>query len=160
MSSVIYNCESWGNINLENLEKKYRKALKYMLGIRKSVCNEFPYIELDTPTLKSMVLKRQLTFYQNCIIYKDLPMQRYVIRKAIDSRCPFINHYVSLHSKYNSPEDITRESMTMLRDSVRLKASQNRSRYVSYLLMNPSLQRPLIYNQYIPTYKLHAVTRI
>ena len=51
ISTVLYNCESWGNANLESLEKKYRQALKYMLGVRKSTCNEFPYVELGKPTL-------------------------------------------------------------------------------------------------------------
>ena len=41
-SSVLNNCESWGNANLKNLELKYRKALKHMLCVRKTTCNEFP----------------------------------------------------------------------------------------------------------------------
>ena len=49
LSTVIYNCESWDNANLDNLEIKYRHALKYMLGVRKSTCNELPYIELGRP---------------------------------------------------------------------------------------------------------------
>ena len=160
LSSVIYNCESWGNANLVNLEKKYRKALKYMLGIRKSVCNEFPYLELGKPTITSIVRKRQLKFYRNCTIHKDFPMQRYIIRKAMDANCSFINHYMELNTKYNDPEDITRESMINLRDSVTAKANLNRSRYVAYSKMNPSYQRPSLYDTYIPTYKLQAVSRI
>ena len=50
LSTVIYNCESWRNANLNNLEIKYRQALKYMLGVRKSTCNDLPYIELGRPT--------------------------------------------------------------------------------------------------------------
>ena len=90
LSTIIYNCESWGNANLDNLEAKYRQALKYMLGVRNSTCNEFPYIELGKQTLKSEIHKRQLKFYNNCIVTKDLPMQRFIIRKALDSNCNFI----------------------------------------------------------------------
>ena len=54
-SAVIYNCETWGDANLNDLEKKYRRALKCMLGVKTSTCNEFPYIELEKPTLKSMM---------------------------------------------------------------------------------------------------------
>ena len=159
-SSVIYNCESWGNANLENLEKKYRKALRFMLGIRKSVCNEFPYIELGYPTLTSIVHKRQLKFYNDCQKDKDFPMQRYIIRRGIDANCTFINHYMELDNKYNTPDDIVKESFTDLQNSVTFKANLNRSKYVAYLKMNPSLQRPSLYDRYIPTYKLQSVSRI
>ena len=57
----------------------YRKALKSMLGIRNTVCNEFPYVELGKPVLISIVHKRQLIFYNKCIRDDDWPMQRYII---------------------------------------------------------------------------------
>ena len=83
LSTVIYNSETWGDANLDDLEKKYRQALKYTLGVRKSVCNEFPYIELDKPTLMSRVHKRQLKFFNDCIRDKDFPMQRFISEKHL-----------------------------------------------------------------------------
>ena len=103
LSTIIYNCESRGNANLDNLEAKYRQALKYMLGVRNSTCNELPYIELGKPTLKSEIHKRQLKFYNNCIVTKDLPMQRFIIRKSLDTNCNFIKHYVNLSKTYKKP---------------------------------------------------------
>lgn len=64
VSFFPYNCESWGDANLEPLERKYRQALKSMLGVRKSTCNELPYIDLGNPTLKYEVHKRQLFLIQ------------------------------------------------------------------------------------------------
>ena len=160
LSAVIYNCETWGDANLSDLEKKYRRALKYMLGVRKSTCNEYPYIELEKPTLKSLILKRQLKCYNDCMIHKDLPMLRFIIRKAIDANSSFINHYVSLNTKYQNPDDITRESLSIMRDEVKRKAELNRSKYQSFLDMNPLLMRPNIYNDYIPNHKLNCVTRL
>ena len=49
-SALLYTCESWGNADLKDLETQYRKALKCMLGIRDTVSNESPYIELGKPT--------------------------------------------------------------------------------------------------------------
>ena len=89
-SAVLHNCESWGDANLDALEALYKKALKYMLGVRKTVCNEFAYIELAKPTLKSFVLKRQYKFYKNCVQDRDWPLLRHIIRQAMDSKCSYI----------------------------------------------------------------------
>ena len=158
VSTILYNCETWGDANLNELEKKYRKALKYMLGLRKSTCNELPYIELGYPTLKSRVYKHQLKFYHDCIANKDLPMQRFIIRKALDNNSSFIQHYIKLHEKYNHPEDIPTNSMNEMKEQVFRK--MNQSKFESYLRMNPSLIRPDIYNQYSPVHKLQYVTRL
>ena len=158
VSTVLYNCETWGDANLEELEKKYRRALKYMLGLRKSTCNEFPYIELEKPSLKAQVYKRQLKFYNDCMINKDLPMQRFIIRKALDTNTAFIKHYVHLSEKYEKPDDILKASLTEMQEKVRAKA--DRSKYKAFIEMNSLLKRPDIYNLYIPTHKLHCVTRL
>ena len=87
-------------------------------------------------------------------------MQQYIIRQAVDSRCSFINHYVILNMKYNTPEDITNESLMEMKAAIERKALSNKSRYKSYLEMNPSLCRPNLYNRYIPFHKLCLVIRL
>ena len=160
VSAVLTNCETWGNANIDGLEKKYRRALKHLLGLRKSACNEFPYIELGKPTLTSLVHKRQLKFYMDCMVNKDFPMQRYIIRKALDANSSFIKHYVNLHQQYNDkPEDIPSASFTKLKDAVKQK-SETQSKYKSFVEMNILLTRPDIYNRYIPTHKLNNVVRL
>ena len=159
VQAILNNCETWGDAQLDDLEKKYRNALKHMLGVRKSSCNEFVYIELNKPTLKSVVYKRQLNFYNNCLIHRDWPMQRYIIRQGLDHKCSFINHYERLKRKYRSPDDITKESIQMLRDTIQKKA-QTQSRYKAYSKMNPRLERPNIYNKYIPMNCLQIVSRL
>ena len=159
-SAVLNNCEAWGNANLSAVEILYRKALKRMLGVRKTVCNEFPYIELGKPTLTSLVQKRQYKFYKNCTVDRDWPLQLYLIRQAIDARCPFINHYAKLVEKYDCANDITEKSLQDMRDKVRLKADRGQSRYATYIKVNPTLRRPEIYDHFVPTFKLHNTTRI
>ena len=66
---------------------------------------------------------------------------------------------MKLSEKYNNPDDITKDALSTLKNTVRQKAETNHSRYQSYLEMNPSLTRPSIYNRYIPTYKLFHVSR-
>ena len=159
-SAVLNNCEAWGNANLSAIEGLYRKALKHMLGVRKTVCNEFPYIELGKPTLTSIVQKRQYKFYKNCTVDRDWPLQRHIIRQAMDARCPFINHYVKLMEKYDCANDITETSLQEMRDKIRMKADRGQSRYVTYTELNPTLRRPEIYDHFVPTFKLHNTTRI
>ena len=86
-----------------------------MFGVRKSTCNELPYIELGRPTLKSVIYKRQLKFYNNCVVQQGLPMEEYIIIKALDSNCNFIKHYVKLSKKYNNPDDITKDALSTLK---------------------------------------------
>ena len=159
-SAVLNNCDAWGNATISVLEVLYRKALKYMLGVRKTVCNELPYVELNKPTLISIVHKRQYKFYKNCTQDRDWPLQRHIIRQALDSRCTFIIHYVKLLQTYNSANDITEKSLQDMRDRIRLKAGRGQSRYVTYIELNPTLSRPEIYDSIVPTYKLHHTTRI
>ena len=160
VTTILNNCESWGNANLRSLELKYRKALKHLLGVRKTTCNEFPYVELAQPTLTSRVYKRQLKFFRKCLTGDDLPMQKYIIKQAVDSRCSYINHYIQLDLKYETPDDIGTESLIRMKQLIENKASLGKSRYKSYLAMNPTLSRPNIYKQYIPTYKLVSVIRL
>merc|ERR1712002_346015 len=83
-----------------------------------------------------------------------------IIKQAVDARCSFINHYIQLDLKYTTPEDISVESLSLMKQSIERKASIGRSRYKSYLAMNPTLTRPSVYNRYIPTYKLLPVIRL
>ena len=159
-SAVLHNCESWGDANLDALEALYKKSLKYMLGVRKTVCNEFPYIELGRPTIKSLVLKRQYKFYKNCVRDRDWPLLRHIIRQAMDCRCSYIKHYTNLLQKYNSEDEITEQSLQDMKDNVKMKASREQSKYVTYLQQNPTLTKPEIYTSFAPTYKVHHTSRI
>ena len=158
--AVLNNCEAWGNVKVKDLETLYRKALKYLLGVRTQVCNEFPYIELQKPTLTSMIYKRQYIFYKNCTVNRDWPLQRYIIRKALDVSCSFITHYTKLTNQYSSAEEITTHSLEVLKNDVMKKASLGQSRYVTYVTTNPTLTRPKIYSKYVPTVKLHKTTQL
>ena len=159
-SAVLYNCESWGDANIDCLEILYRKALKYMLGVRTQVCNEFPYIELGKPTLNSIVQKRQYIFYKKCVSDNDWPLQRYIIRKAMDVNCSFITYYTTLANNYTSANEIIEKSLKNLADEVELKANRGKTRYETYIQINPTLSRPTVYDTTTQTYKLHNVTRL
>ena len=78
----------------------------------------------------------------------------------MNARCSFINHYINLTERYNSADEITEKSLQDMRDAIRFKAGRGQSRYVTYIALNPTLNRPEIYDLIVPTFKLHHTTRI
>lgn len=159
--SVLYNCETWGNANLNDLEKQYRDILKYILGIRNGSCNEFPYLELGLPTLKSIVQSRQHKFYMNILKNQDWPLLRYIVNQGRQCNVNFIKHYDKLVSMTNDSESFKTNSIKNLQDQVRKKALSGCSRYVKYTIINPTLSKPrTIYSHFVATRKLHALTRL
>ena len=159
-SSVLYNCETWGNVNTKPLEKKYCKTLKYILGVRSQVCNEFAYIELGIPTLQSVILSRQHKFYNNVIKNKDWPLLRYIVNQGRMTQCKFIEHYDSLVESNMDGDEIKRNSVIKLQEEIKRKAEQGKSRYVTYMEVNPTLSKPNIYEKVMHTSKLHKLTRL
>ena len=131
-----------------------------MLGVRSQACNEFPYIELAKPTLTSMIHSRQFTFYKNCTVENDWPLQRYIIRKALDSKCPFIRHYVKLSDAYTSAEEVTEKSMADIKNTVLQKAQQGKSKYVAYLEMNPTMCKPEMYMKHVAANKMQKTAQL
>ena len=107
-----------------------------------------------------MIYKRQYIFYKNCTVSRDWPLQRYIIRKALDVNYSFVTHYTKLANQYSSAEEITTQSLEVLNNDVMKKASLGQSRYVTYLATNPTLTRPKIYSKYVPTVKLHKTTQL
>ena len=159
-SSILYNCEAWGDANISKLETKYTSALKYMLGVRNQTCNEFPYIELGITTLKSMVVKRQYRFYKNIVCERDWPMLRHIVRQSKDNNTGFVKYYDKLLERYACEEDIIVEAMQKIRYDITEKAQNGKSKYIAYIKNNPNLKRSQIYDQSIQTSKLQKVTQI
>ena len=102
--------------------------------------------------------KKQYNFFKKCI--SDWPLQRHIIRKARDVKSTFITYYTKLIDDYDSAAEILERSMQYMKEEVESKAQQGKSRYVTYLQLNPSLSRPSIYDIYIPTYKLQNISNI
>ena len=160
-SSVLYNCETWGNVNTSDLEKQYCATLKYILGIRHQCCNEFPYIELGLPTLTSIIQTRQYKFYCNIVKNKDWPLLRYIVNLGRRSKCNFIAYYDKLINSTTDIEFFKKKSIKNLQNDIKRKAEAGRSRYVKYTEINPTLSKPNhIYDNYISTTKLQKLSKL
>ena len=67
LSAILYGCESWLNGDLKPVCKLYNWALKQMLGVRLTTCNDVCYIESGYAPLKALVKFKQSNFF-----YKNL----------------------------------------------------------------------------------------
>lgn len=54
MSAILYGCESWLNADLKPIVKLYNWALKQLLGVRMTTCNDVCYLEAGCPPLKDL----------------------------------------------------------------------------------------------------------
>ena len=63
MSSLLYGCESWLNADLRPMVKLYNWAIKQLLGVRLTTCNDLCYVELGLPPLKDLVKAKQRKFF-------------------------------------------------------------------------------------------------
>ena len=65
MSSLLYGCESWLNADLGPVNKLYHWALKSLLDVRRSTCNDICFLESGCPPLSVLVKKRQRDFFKS-----------------------------------------------------------------------------------------------
>ena len=160
-SAILYNCESWGNGNVKNLEKKYTAVLKYMLGVKTRSCNEFPYVELGLIPLSAIIMKRQYRFYKKVISERDWPLLRHIVRQSRDINTGFINYYDKLIERYKNEGEIIDEAKQKMKNCITEKATAGKSRYSTYMMINPSLEKSNIYSRIdISAFYLQKVTKL
>ena len=137
----------WGCTNLDNLEASYRRMLKSILGIGATVRNELVYIELGVVSIKVRVMIKQWRFWNKVLqMGNDNPLV-YIIKEAEKHKLKEVNHYKKLIETYASTEDIIAKFFEDIKSSIRKKAEASRSKYVTYLKINPNLETPKIYNK-------------
>ena len=72
---------------------------------------------------------------------------RHIINEARRHNLKEIRHYDTLLAKYNCKEAIISEFHENIKNSVRSKAIAGRSKYQTYLAVNPGLETPQIYSK-------------
>ena len=147
LSSLLYNSETWSNVNINRLEILHRRMLRAILGIGSRTCNEIVYIELGITSLQTHITIKQFEFWKKVINMNDDNPLKYVIKEAKKAKVNEIIHYENIYKKYKSKEDIVEEFFNDVRKRIKDKANQGRSKYVTYLSINPELSFPCCYNE-------------
>ena len=111
-------------------------------------CNEIIYIELGVLSIKTRVKIRQFEFWKNKVIpisEEENPM-KYIIEEGKRVKLKEITYYEDLCERYTSKEDIIAEFRNETKNRIRQNARDGKSKYVTYLQINPELITPSCYD--------------
>ena len=145
-SAILYNAETWANSKIDRLDVVHRRMLKAILGIGVTTCTEFPYIELGVPSIKTRIAMMQWEFWNKVIeLDNDTPLKQ-VIATAEQYRLKEVKHYSDLVKTFRNKQEIEEQFFEKTRESIRKKADEGRSKYKTYLQINPNLETPTYYN--------------
>ena len=146
MMSLLYNAETWADAKFQKLESVYRRMLKAILGVGMTTCNEFLYIELGVLSIKTRVAVKQWKFWKKVMEMDDGPLL-YVIELGRKYKLKEVLHYDKLLSDFASAEEIVERFFETVRTSIRKKADDGKSKYVTYTEINPGLETPEVYSK-------------
>ena len=142
-STLLYNCETFGNDLPKGLESLYFKLIKCALNVRPNIPNEIVLVESGLLPLRALVLKRQLKFYRRYkASLKEVSVRQSVFNDLLSpiNRTSYMQHYVTLDEKYANPKDIYTEAMANIKTRIQEKSCPvNHYRYYIYSCINPDL---------------------
>ena len=141
-SSLLYNCETFGNRIPDGLETTYMNMLKCALGVRLNTPNLLVYVESGFLPLKALIYGRQLMFYRRFLsTVKDEGKRRKILDELTkdESATSYLNHYLDLDARYESKENIYTEESDKIKENIRLNAENNQYKYKIYKEFNPHL---------------------
>ena len=145
ISSILHNAETWADVNIERLEVMHRRMLKSILGVRTTTCSEFMYIELGVTPIKAQVLMKQWKFWNKVKELNSTDPLGYVINLCKRYKVKEVRHYERLIEKYAGVEEIRSQFVDKIKSSINQKSEQGRSKYSTYININPNLETPRVY---------------
>ena len=125
MSGLLYGCESWLNGDIKPVAKLYNWALKRMLGVRYTSCNDVCYVESGYVSLNAIIKSKQRKFFvkmhhERLNMYDD-PLG-FVLRLVLRNRYNTNNYLKNLIDNCQF-DDIKQDSINL----------RNRRRYLHKL---------------------------
>ena len=126
MSTILYGCESWLDADLRPVVKLYNWAIKLLLDVRKTTCNDICYLELGLPPLPNLVRSRQKKFFSGMwrerSLMEDDPLVL-TVKTVLGARYNTRNY---VHSLIHASVDDTAEAMENLKHSIQNSNSSRR----------------------------------
>ena len=140
MTSLLHNCEAFGFEIPKDLESTYMKLMKSCFNVRANTPNFILYIESGLLPIKFLIYLRQYNFYQRfrSSIERNSRRER-MMDALLGDLTKYLKHYEWLSSQYTSGVDILQEGLNFVKDKIRSFAANRRSKYISYLKINPNL---------------------
>ena len=120
INSLLFNCETFGDNIPKDLEKTYNKLLRCTFNVRVNTPILTLFVESVFLPLKSLILARQLKFFTR---YKQglLTQTRRVelFNSLIEEPSTFLQHYINICNKYNSPKEIYDDGIKEVHEKIR-----------------------------------------
>ena len=142
MAAILYGCESWFTQS-HFMNSLYLGAIKALLGVRKTTSSDLCLIEVGYAPLKDYVQQKQKMFFQKMISERDsIPEDplRFCIHLTMRDSTRLGRYLKRLIA---TDSDIEKGGQFRLRSKVQ---SSERSKFVSYVKMNPSLDVHKLYS--------------
>ena len=143
MSTLLYNCETFGPKIPEGLEQLYFKMLRAALGVRSNCPNLLVLIESGCLPLACLIRARQLKFFRRFKMSMPPNSTRKAIFDELLSRSTaYLDHYRALDETYATVKDLKELYIRELHEKVRGFASNKDQhyKYWVYCEMNPTLE--------------------
>ena len=142
LSSLLHNCETFGNKYPKEIEKVYINMIKAALNVRPSTPNALVIIESGLKPLKAIIYARQLNFYKR---FKNSLSEDGVRHQMMDimttNPTQYIRHYIDLENQYQESTEIYKKFDEELKSSIRKKVDDGCYKFQIYLKINPQLER-------------------
>ena len=138
-SSVLYACETWLCERYPRIEKLYLNSIKSLLGVRSTTSNILVLVEVGLNSLKGTVLGRQARFIKK-LVERPGFYDSYIgkaVSLAVNSRCPAGRILNRLLNNVRVPD------LHSLCGQV--VANREKSRFATYLMVNPELMEGWLY---------------
>jgi hypothetical protein len=126
----------------KQLKTTYFSLVKACLGVRTSTPNKLALIESGMPTLKSMILSRQLNFFTKYVgNLKDMSAQKEVFDTILESGCDYMMHYVQLLNTYHNKNEVKEHYHNLLLSEIdELAQKPEKYKFQLYKQFNPELE--------------------
>ena len=137
LSKILYGCESWLNGDLKPISKIYNWALKQMLGVRLTTCNDVCYVESGYTSVQAIIKSKQRKFFvkmhsERCNLVDD-PLGL-VLNLVLNSRYSTRNYIFNLIN--NSTINDIQQDSELLKNNLRRSESSRRITYCNIINTN------------------------
>ena len=142
MSTLLYNCETFGPYIPEGLEALYYKMLKVALGVRPNCPNMIVMIESGCLPLECIIRSRQWKFFHRFRNSLEVNSRREAIfKELLLKHTKYLKHYVDLVTNYTSCDSLSENYLSAIKRKINVFGANkdNHYKFWIYLKMNPEL---------------------
>ena len=124
MSSLLYNCETFGNRLPKALKTTYNKLIRAALQVRSNTPTLIVYIESGLLPIEALVEARQYKFILRFLSsLSSTGNRKIVFDELLSDPSKYLKHYQNLLSKYKDRHEIYRSHVS----EIKIEDTQSRS---------------------------------